>query len=123
MRSSLTVGVVNEKVYGSASLRPLTAVADVSTVTSYSVANGNGGFGFGVKIRRVVPDHRNVPAIAGAIRTNGARTTAGMRPRVTIGSEKTMRISFASARLSISPSGPALTIVRSGLPGGACAPD
>ena len=70
--------------------------------------------GIGVKIRMVVPDHRKVPAIAGAIRTYGGLTTAGMRPSVTIGSEKTMRISFASARLAISPSGPALTIVRFG---------
>ena len=43
--------------------------------------------------------------------TNGARTSAGIRPSVTIGSENTMRISLASARLAISPVGPALTMV------------
>ena len=34
VRSSLTVGVVKLNVYGSASVRPLTAVAVVSIVTS-----------------------------------------------------------------------------------------
>jgi hypothetical protein len=43
----------------------------------------------------VVPDHLNVPRIAGSIRTNGAVTGCGIRPSVTIGSEKTTRISFA----------------------------
>src|SRR5689334_7465131 len=59
--SSLTVGVVNENRYGAASRRPLTATADVSTLTSYWVAFGSLRDGSGVKIRIVVPDQRNVP--------------------------------------------------------------
>ena len=53
-----------------------------------------------------------VPAIAGVMRTNGARTTAGIFPSVTIGSENTIRISFASARLATSPAGLDDTTVR-----------
>src|SRR5215218_1096159 len=40
---------------------------------------------------------------------NGAVTVSGIRPSDTIGSEKTIRTSFASARLPTSPLGPALT--------------
>ena len=79
-------------------------------VTSYRVENGSGRLGSGVKIRIVVPDHRNVPATAGEILKKGARTTDGMRPRATIGSENTIRTSLVSARLPTSPVGPALTI-------------
>src|SRR5262249_51893739 len=96
--SSLTVGVVNEKRCGAPRRRPLTAAADVSTVTSYCVAFGSLRDGSGVKIRIVVPDQRNVPAIVGRIVTNGAVTGSGIRPSTTMGSEKTMRISFASRR-------------------------
>ncbi len=69
MRTSLTVGVVNVNVCGAASFRPLTAVAVGSIVTSNLVANGSGCFASGVKIRIVVPDQRNDPGAAGAIRT------------------------------------------------------
>jgi hypothetical protein len=78
-------------------------VALTSTVTSYDVAYGSGRFGSGVKIRMVVPDHLNVPGIAGVIRTNGAVTGFGIRPSVTIGSEKTMRISLACSSRSSGP--------------------
>jgi hypothetical protein len=54
-------------------------------------------------MRTVVPDQRNVPGIAGEIRTNGASTRAGIRPTVTIGSENTIRISLASSRLASLP--------------------
>ena len=108
---SFTVGVVKLNWYGSASRRPLTAIAVVSTVTSYLVANGNGGFTSGVKINVVVPDQRKLPGIAGLIWTNEAVTRAGIRPSTTMGSENTTRISLASSRLAISPSGAALTTV------------
>ena len=52
-----------------------------------------------------------MPASAGVMRTNGARTGDGMRPSVTIGSENTIRISLASASAAISPVGPELTMV------------
>ena len=51
---------------------------------------------------------RSPPA---TIRKNGARTGDGIRPSVTIGSEKTTRTSLASARDATSPDGPALTTV------------
>jgi hypothetical protein len=85
---------VKLKRYGAASLRPLTAVAPASTVTSNFVACGSGFDRSGVKIRTVVPDQRYSPAIAGRIRTNGTRTGCGILPSSTIGSEKTIRISF-----------------------------
>ena len=84
------------------------------------VANGSGRFGSGVKIRIVGPDHLKVPAAAGAILTNGARTTAGIRPSSTIGSENTTRISLASASAPISPVGPVLTTVSGGVARAAC---
>src|SRR5688572_1022230 len=59
----------------------------------------------------VVPDQRNVPVIAGEIRTNGATTFSGILPSVTIGSEKTIRISFVSSRVVVSPCGAVLTTV------------
>src|SRR5262245_45831867 len=90
--SRRTVGVVNRNDCGRASVRPLTAVAVASTVTSYDVAYGSGRRESGVKIRIVVPDHRKLPGIAGAMRTNGAVTGSGIRPSVTMGSEKTIRI-------------------------------
>ena len=62
----------------------------------------------------VVPDQRKPPAMAGVMRTNGAVTGDGMRPNVTIGSEKTMRISLACARLASDPSGPVLTMLSAG---------
>jgi hypothetical protein len=65
-----------------------------------------------VKIRIVVPDHRNVPGISGTTRTKGAVTRAGMRPSVTIGSENTIRISFTSDSADNSPDGPPLTTVN-----------
>jgi hypothetical protein len=40
---------------------------------------------------------------------NGTSNGCGIRPRTTIGSEKTTRISFASAIVAVSPTGPALT--------------
>src|SRR5262245_8432629 len=63
-------------------------------------------------MRIVVPDQRNVPGTDGEILKNGARTVAGMRPSVTIGSEKTTRTSFPSASVAISPCGPELTIIK-----------
>ena len=45
----------------------------------------------------------NVPGTAGLMRTNGAETGSGIRPSVTIGSENTIRISLACARLSRHP--------------------
>ena len=69
VRSSFTVGVVKLNVYGSPSVRPLTAAAVASTVTSYRVAYGSGVFASGVKIRIVVPDQRNAPGMAGVILT------------------------------------------------------
>src|SRR5688572_23962170 len=59
----------------------------------------------------VVPDQRKVPEIAGEMRINGGCTRAGTWPSGTIGSENTIRISFPSARLAISPWGLTLTIV------------
>src|SRR5919198_764915 len=109
--SSRAVGVVKVRVYGWARRRPLSAVALVSIVTSYFVASGSRFAG--VKIRMVVPDQRNVPFTAGLILKNAGRSRSGMRPSATIGSEKTMRISFASSIEAISPVGPALTM-RSG---------
>ena len=53
----------------------------------------------------VVPDQRNDPLTAGVIRTKGACTTSGIFPSVTIGSEKTIRISLACCRLVRSPCG------------------
>ena len=41
-------------------------------------------------------------------------TGFGIRPSVTIGSEKTIRISLACARLSSDPLGPVLTMVSGG---------
>ena len=96
-----------KRVRRCSSFRPLTAVAVVSTVTSYLVENGSGRSG--VKIRIVVPDHRNDPLTAGAMRTNGARTWSGILPSVTIGSENTIRISLACWRLVRSPLGPVET--------------
>ena len=103
-------------------MRPLTAAADASIVTSYFVASGSRRDG--VKIRIVVPDHRKVPATAGAILKNGGRSRAGTRPSATIGSENTTRISLACSTAVTSPVGPALTM-RSGVRGGAgaCASD
>jgi hypothetical protein len=56
--------------------------------------------------------------MAGVIVTNGAVTTAGMRPSVTIGSENTIRISLACSREASTPEGPELTTVSDG---GVCA--
>ena len=67
--------------------------AVAATVTEYLVAYGSGRLASGVKIRMVVPDHRNEPGIAGVTVKNGAVTRAGTLPNVTIGSEKTTRIS------------------------------
>ena len=53
-----------------------------------------------------MPDHRNVPGMAGDIRTQGGDGFDGIRPSGTIGSEKTMRISAASWSWAISPVGP-----------------
>jgi hypothetical protein len=64
-----------------------------------------------VKTRIVVPDQRNVPLMAGVTWKNGGRSGDGIRPRDTIGSEKTTRISRACARVCTSPVGPALTTV------------
>ncbi len=58
--------------------------------------------------------------MAGVMRTNGAVTREGIRPRGTIGSEKTIRISFTSVSAATSPSGPALR-TRSGWAGVVCA--
>jgi hypothetical protein len=55
---SLTVGVVKLKVYGRASVRPLTAVAVAATVTSYRVAVGSSCLGSGVKTSSVGPAQR-----------------------------------------------------------------
>src|SRR5687767_6602518 len=60
-------------------------------------------------MRIVVPDQRHVPATAGAILTNGAVRVSGIFPSSTIGSEKTIRISFPSSRDFSSPCGPVLT--------------
>ena len=89
-------------------------MAVASIVTSYLVAYGSGRFASGVKIRIVVPDHRNEPGIAGVTLKNGAVTRAGMLPSVTIGSEKTTRISLASASVATSPPGAALTTRSAG---------
>ena len=109
MLRSLTVGVVKLNWWGRPSRRPLTAVAVAAIVTSYLVAYGSGRLASGVKMRMVVPDHRNEPGIAGVTLKNGAVTRAGMLPSVTIGSEKTTRISLASASIATSPFGAALT--------------
>src|SRR5437762_13015882 len=61
----------------------------------------------------VVPDQRNVPFTAGLILKNDGRSRSGMRPSVTIGSEKTMRIALASSIEATSSPGPELT-TRSG---------
>ncbi len=61
--------MVKLKVYGFASVRPLTAAAVASTVTSYRVAYGSGVFASGVKMRIVVPDQRNAPGMAGVMVT------------------------------------------------------
>src|SRR5688572_4372038 len=58
-----------------------------------------------------VPDQRNVPARAGWILKNGAVTGFGIRPRATIGSEKTTVISRDSPRSDVSPAGLADTTV------------
>src|SRR5262245_46210899 len=99
--SSLTVGVVNAKEWAAASFRPLIAVAEASMVTVYRVENGRATFGSGVKIRIVVPDQRKVPGIAGWILKNGAETESGIRPNLTIGSEKTTVISRDSPRSEV----------------------
>src|SRR4051794_5647176 len=70
-------------------------------------------------MRMVVPDQRSVPAIGGRMVRNGAVTGSGIRPSVTMGSEKMTRISFASLRLAISSVGPALTTVKAAC---GCAP-
>src|SRR5437016_2543435 len=102
---------MNEKLYALPSAWPATDFASASTVTSYCVANGSGVFGSGVKISVVVPDHRNVPLIAGATWNHGTTRSFGTFPTTTIDSEKTTRISFASASVAISPTGPAFRIV------------
>src|SRR6266545_2409316 len=76
--------------------------------TSNFVAKGNGA---GVKIDVVVPDQRNFPLTAGAMWNHGTTRSLGIFPTATIGSLKTTRISLASARLAISPTGPAFTMV------------
>src|SRR5215212_5469950 len=63
-------------------------------------------------MRVVVPDQRNVPLTGGGILKKGAVTGWGILPRTTIGSEKTARISFASASVVVSPTGPALITRR-----------
>ena len=63
MFSSRALGVVNVKVYAVASFRPLIAAVPASMFTVYLVANGSRLAG--VKMRIVVPDHRNVPAAFG----------------------------------------------------------
>ena len=88
---------MNEKVYGLPRVWPRPTSPSASIVTSYFVANGSGVFGSGVKISVVVPDQRNVPFIAGAMWNHGATRSFGILPTTTIGSEKTTRISFASA--------------------------
>src|SRR5687768_12102323 len=60
----------------------------------------------------VVPDQRKVPATAGWILKNGAVTGLGIRPSVTIGSEKTTVTSLDSPRSAVSPDGRALTTER-----------
>ena len=67
-----------------------------------------------MKIRIVVPDHRHSPLMAGAIRTHAGVGFDGIRPSATIGSEKTIRISFASCSCRISPVGPALRTAKGG---------
>ena len=59
----------------------------------------------------VVPDQRSVPLIAGWMRRNGAVTGSGIRPSLTIGSEKTTVTSRDSPRSEVSPLGRALTMV------------
>src|SRR5438552_18600363 len=105
------VGVMNEKLVVLSSVLPDTAFALESIVTSNFVANGKGVFGSGVKISVVVPDHRNVPFTGGSMRNHGAATLLGIFPTTTIGSLKTTRISFASASVASSPTGPALMMV------------
>src|SRR5262249_14411233 len=97
VRMRRIVGVMKENVDGLPSVLPLIAFAVPSIVTSYFVAYGSGDFGSGVKISVVVPDQRNVPGIAGATLNQGGVTSFGILPTTTIGSEKTTRISLASA--------------------------
>src|SRR5215212_10564012 len=80
-------------------------------VTSNLVAKGSGFFASGVKMSVVVPDQRNAPGTAGEMWNHGGLTSLGILPTTTIGSEKTTRISFASARVATSPMGPALMMV------------
>src|SRR5581483_8113398 len=106
------VGVWKKKVYVRSRGSPPIDFAVASMVTSNFVANGKGDFGSGVKISDVVPYQRKVPLMGGVMWKNGAVTTFGIFPTSTIGLEKTTRISFASAMLAISPTGPALVIVN-----------
>src|SRR5690606_25851214 len=88
--------VVNVKACGAPSDRPAALVAAPSMVTVNVVAYGSGVSGSGVKSRTVVPDQRNVPAMAGVMRIQGGVGLDGIRPSATIGSENTTRISAAS---------------------------
>src|SRR5438034_11520650 len=96
------VGVVKEKLYGRSRFGAL-------TVTSNFVAYGS--CAAGVKMSVVVPDQRNVPFTSGAMWNHGMVRFFGILPTATIASLNTTRISFASARVASSPTGPALTTV------------
>ena len=85
-------------------------MALAAIVTSYLVAYGSGRFASGVKTRIVVPYQRNEPGIAGVTLKNGAVTRAGTLPSATIGSEKTTRISLASASVASSPALPRVAV-------------
>src|SRR5437016_10410570 len=102
---------MNEKLVALSSVLPDTAFAPESIATSNFVANGSGVFGSGVKISVVVPDHRNAPFTTGSMWNHGATTVFGIFPTTTIGSLNTTRISFASASVASSPTGPALMMV------------
>src|SRR5258708_779 len=95
--SSRTVGVMNENVYERSSALPASDLAVSSIVTSYLVANGKGVFSSGVKISVVVSDQRKAPLMAGATWNQGTTSALGTLPTTIIGSEKTTRISLASA--------------------------
>src|SRR6185436_4579895 len=101
------VGVVNVNSTGSSRVLPATERAFSSIVTVYCVAYGS--CLSGVKMSVVVPDHRNMPFTLGEMWNHGAVTGLGIRPRTTIGSEKSTRTSLASSRDATSPDGPALT--------------
>jgi hypothetical protein len=103
---------LKEKVYAFPRTCPAREAASAATATRKSVFHGSRAAGVKISVR--VPAQRKAPARAGVMEKYGASIFAGILPSSTIGSEKTMRISFACSRFAISPVGPALSMVRVG---------